>query len=504
MTISKPELGKIADELPISYYAKARVEVKIDAEAPTSYFSPNTREIFISLEGVNASLKNINGTDTEEAERAVRAHLYHELSHAILTPKVLTPNDKINIFEDERIETLLDGFFMKVDFKENIKRLCDFDENDIPQTDMEKFFYAVRYRIGKKEWLDEIEKIIETYAKLNWNSKSGKAYDYAWAIEDLYRKICNDTSMNDEAWKNAIEEALKTQAQQGTGDTEIPSEYDAPNGNSEENDGAEGEGMGADGGNGNAENEEGQSEQTAKGKGGRGAGHSLFEEAIQTACKKIRDENLFLALDGILANFNKKNRGGSALPSYSGIFNPRSVVRDDYKYFDRKTTVQGSNPYGSLHLNLFIDNSGSFDHCQDAANRIVSTLCDLERKYPFFTVDFAFCGDKVERRDKRNCYLTTDEGTYIDDTAIEVVKSMQKKNTFTYNIVLYDGECYKRSSESMKYVYQPFDLSNTTLILDPSCKKDALRVKNAKVLISQDYLKDLTKNILLTLQRAFR
>ena len=491
MTISKPELEKIADELPISYYAKARVEVKIDAEAPTSYFSPNTREIFVSLEGVNASLKNINGADTEEAERAVRAHLYHELSHAILTPKILNPNDKINIFEDERIETLLDGFFMKVDFKENIKRLCDFDENHIPQTNMEKFFYAVRYRIGNKKWLDEIDRIIKTY-------------DYAWAIEDLYRMICNDTSMNDEAWKNAIEEALKTQAQQGKGDTEIPSEYDTPNGNSEANDGAEGEEMSANDGNGNAENNEGQNEQTAKGKGGRGAGHSLFEEAIQTACEKIRDENLFFALDGILANFNKKNRGGSALPSYSGIFNPRSVARDDYKYFDRKTTVQGSNPYGSLHLNLFIDNSGSFDHCQDAANRIISTLCDLERKYPFFTVDFAFCGDKVEHRDKRNCYLTTDEGTYIDATAIEVVKSMQKKNTFTYNIVLYDGDCYTRGSTPMKYTYQPFDLSNTTLILDPSCRKDALRVKNAKVIISENYLTDLTKNILLTLQRAFR
>lgn len=503
MTISKPELEKIADELPISYYAKARVEVKIDAEAPTSYFSPNTREIFVSLEGVNTSLKNINSADTEEAERAVRAHLYHELSHAILTPKVLIPNNQINIFEDERIETLLDGFFMKVDFKENIKRLCDFDKNHIPQTDMEKFFYAVRYRIGKKEWLDEIEKIIETYTKLNWNSHSN-TYDYMWAIEGLYKKICNDTSMNDEAWKNAIEQALKAQAQQGKGDTEIPSEYDAPNGNSAENDGAEGEGMSANVGNGNAENNEGQSEQPAKGKGGRGAGHSLFEEAIQTACKKIRDENLFLALDGILANFNKKNRGGSALPSYSGIFNPRSVMRDDYKYFDRKTLVQGSNPYGSLHLNLFIDNSGSFDHCQDAANRIIATLCDLERKYPFFTVDFAFCGDKVEHRDKRNCYLTTDEGTYIDGTAIEVVKLMQKKNTFTYNIVLYDGECWQRGSIPMKYTYQAFDLSNTTLILDPSCRKDARCVKNAKVVISENYLADLTKNILLTLQRAFR
>lgn len=503
MIISKPELEKIADELPISYYAKARVDVKIDAEAPTSYFSPNTREIFISLKGVNASLKNINGADTEEAERAVRAHLYHELSHAILTPKVLNSDDKINIFEDERIETLLDGFFMKVDFKENIKRLCDFDENYIPQTGMEKFFYAVRYRIGKKEWLDEIEKIIELYTKLNWNSNSSKTYDYACAINNLYRKICEDNSMDGEAWKNAIEKALKTQAQQGKGDTKIPSEYDTPNGNSEEKDGAEGEGIGENGANSNAENKEGQSEQTDKRKVGKGAGHSIFEEAIQTACKKIRDENLFLTLDGILANFNKKNRGGSALPSYSGIFNPRSVARDDYKYFDRKTSVQGSNPYGSLHLNLFIDNSGSFDRCKDAANCIIATLCDLERKYPFFTVDFAFCGDKVERRDKRNCYLTTDEGTYIDETAIEVVKSMQKKNTFTYNIVLYDGECYQED-HVMKYTYQPFDLSNTTLILDPSCQEDTRRVKNAKVIISENYLGDLTKNILLTLQRAFR
>ena len=54
--------------------------------------------------------------------------LYHELSHVILTPRTIfvrrneEERDIINIFEDERIETLLQKFYIKVDFKDFVKQ----------------------------------------------------------------------------------------------------------------------------------------------------------------------------------------------------------------------------------------------------------------------------------------------------------------------------------------------------------------------------------------------
>ena len=49
MKMTKDELQRYADELPIGYYAHTRLRVTIDENADTSYFMPTTREIFISL-----------------------------------------------------------------------------------------------------------------------------------------------------------------------------------------------------------------------------------------------------------------------------------------------------------------------------------------------------------------------------------------------------------------------------------------------------------------------
>ncbi len=88
---------------------------------------------------------------------------------------------------------------------------------------------------------------------------------------------------------------------------------------------------------------------------------------------------------------------------------------------------------------------------------------------------------------------------------MSIVKKMQIANTFNYNIVLYDGWASFHSNE-LKHEFEPWDMSNTTFILDPSCKNtgNANRIKNGKVIISRDYTKELSKHILDTLSKAFR
>ena len=506
MTLSKNELQVIADTLPIGYYAKARVSVAIDENAETSYFMPTTRQIFVSLQGVNTSLAKIDESDPAEAEKAVRAHLYHELSHAILTPNVMQPTDAINVFEDERIETLLADYYHKVDFKANIKALCDFDGKP-PRNPFEKFFYACRFRIGKKEWLDEVDRIINDFSHLNWNSndtesRGKRVYDYTSAIESLYYRITHENVPRQE-WQKMIDDAMKAQNQQGQGQNpqaNVPKEYQ-PNAAEQGNTaGASGdEQTQAE----SAPPQEGQGQGAQTKEKGHGVGEGLIEKAFDQAFAEMRDNDLYSALDDILQNYAKKNKGGSAMQTYSGVFNPRNCMRDDFRYFDRMSSVHGSNSYGSLNLNVFIDNSGSFDSNQKKANQVLATLCDLERKYPFFSVDIAFCGDEVQRVKKHEAYLTTDECTGVQTEAIAIVKKMQKPNTYNYNIVLYDGRASYNHHE-MRCAYEPWDMSNSTLILDPSCEAEAKKVHNAKVIISNNYLHDLSKNIILTLQRAFR
>lgn len=498
MELNKNELQNIADMLPIGYYAKARVSIEIDENADTSYFVPTNRKIFVSLKGVNSSLSGVSANTPDEAEKAVRAHLYHELSHAILTPNNMSNNNVINVFEDERIETLLDGFYHNVDFKANVKALCNFDPNYIPQNAFEKFFYACRFRIGKQEWLDEIEQLIQKHKGLNWNSDY--YWDYLSDIDNLYQKITKE-KVSKQEWQKMIDEAMQ-KMQSGIGENaDIPDEYTSMGRGDEETE-ADGEGEGKPKPTDKDENGEGGNKKSMD----KGNGQSdEMSELMESIFSNIRDENLYQALDDILQNFAKKNKGGSAMQTYSGVFNPRNCVRDDYRFFDRKSGLRGSNPFGSLHLNLFIDDSGSFDRNKDAANKIIATMIDLSKKYSFFSVDFALCGDIVRKVDHDHAVVIANSGTHVQTEAISIVKKMQKTNTFNYNIVLYDGWASFTRSE-MKHEFEPWDMSNTTFILDPSCERvgNAKRIQNGKVIISRDYLGDLSKNILDTLSRAFR
>jgi hypothetical protein len=109
----------------------------------------------------------------------------------------------------------------------------------------------------------------------------------------------------------------------------------------------------------------------------------------------------------------------------------------------------------------------------------------------------------VKRVDHKHAVVVAQDGTSIDANATQTVLSMQKKESLTYNIVLYDGSADARRS-GFKYTYRPFDMTNATLILDTSCRKDAQKCKKAKVIISQDYISELQSNIIKTLQRAFQ
>ena len=318
--------------------------------------------------------------------------------------------------------------------------------------------------------------------------------EYYRDIEYIY-DITSNENYSENEWTILAQQSAEST--EGEGGANIPAEYMDGNGTSENAD-AEMDGMGQ------GKDNEGESENSENSEEGHGCSHNNpFERALEQAIENSYDSELYATLETILQGFAKKNSRGSALQAYSGHINPRNCVREDYRYFDRKATVNGSNPYGTFHLNLFVDNSGSFSNNKIQANKIIATLCALESKYNFFTVDFAFCGDEVKHRNHNELYLQADEGTTIPSQAKGVFNSMQRKNTMVYNIVLYDGYAYY-DRKTYSYCYEAFDTANTTLILDSSCMSASSDVKNAKVIISRNYLSALSKNITKTLRQAVR
>lgn len=190
MTITYPAVKNIFDTLPIGYYLGRNIDVELSDKATESAFFPFQDKIEISFLSIAKALKTVEIDDTE-LEMLIRGLLYHEISHVILTPKELAAwydddiSDIINIFEDERIETLLRNMYMNVDFK---RTLLLMNNNANPDITVRNAFYdLVRFRNGDKFWLQRVNSIINCYSSINAISFTREVKEYAQAILDLYR-----------------------------------------------------------------------------------------------------------------------------------------------------------------------------------------------------------------------------------------------------------------------------------------------------------------------------
>ena len=145
LTFAKCE--SIVNTLPIGFYTGRRIGITIDRDAETSFYDPMEDKIVVSYPIIAMRMKQTpEGTCDEE--EAVRSMLYHEVSHAILTPAGEMRNSfQLNCMEDERIETVLRHYYHGVNFR---KQLLDIHGGHVPQaTDAQSaFFNAVRFGLG--------------------------------------------------------------------------------------------------------------------------------------------------------------------------------------------------------------------------------------------------------------------------------------------------------------------------------------------------------------------
>lgn len=524
MDFSFNEVKEIAETLPIGYYAKRKVAVAFDEKADTSYYNPAEDKITFAYNNIRVALTNAENMDKEVAIRSI---LYHELSHAILTPAFPNVPVWLNIFEDERIETLLKKYYMNTDFNGLLNAISPYNGNP-PQSAEEAFFNLCRHRIGKKEFLDRVEEIIKDYAFVSAKDLCfnccGRANSYYYAVRDLFRALEKDFEKDKKNYQKgsyskkptvhprkgmstydediedgvSLEEKEKIDASKNSSEEKIQKKVTGKRSkskNQEENSENSSSGNSTP-----AENSGNESESKEENKVDEANRNGLGDKIFKSAMGRFQDTSLTEKLGNIISIFNKKNNSGCGTVGHSGILNPRYCGNGDYRFFERKLESRGNNRFGSLNLNLFIDVSGSFYNNTIVVNKLLSALLQIERKNKNFTLNVVHCGVGEELKDKSNCFIDPNGGNKVTSEFAKIFRKLQKTGTYNYNIILFDGWCepYDR-----KKAFACADTCNTTIISDR--ENDFFgEMKNAKVVFTKQYAKELYTHVMTALQRAFR
>lgn len=510
MELTFAKCKEIADTLPIGLYTGRRIPIEVDAKETKSFYSTMEDKIVISYPVINERLKNMKEGSCNE-EEAVRSMLYHEVSHAILTPQDLRATTPVNIFEDERIESILRHYYHGTDFR---KQLYDIHGGHAPRAYNAEtaFFNAVRFGLGTGKVQTEINRIKKEYASLNRASTYyGSGDDIGWLryvrdINNLYDMIERDFRSNPDAYNQEGGEGEKKDMDKtasGQGDKDGKSKDKQKASESEQGDGEPTE-MDSD----TPSMSDDDMPEMSREEVHRMVGKALGKQPNLSDAEVQRLNEFQKTVETIIGNFNKKNHGGSGVNAYSGVFNPRNVARKDYRYFDRAMTTQGNNKFGTCHLNLIIDCSGSFESNVPLTNGILAVLTEIERKNRNFSMDVAFinhewhiCENVRERR------MKAWGGNDIPDNMKEILLKMQKQQTCNYNIILFDGDAiceYRSSPIEDKRRFGAFDMKQTTLITDPdNVQYMDPPFSSTKVVVTQDYTAELIKHITNALTIAF-
>jgi len=517
MELSFAKCESIISTLPIGFYTGRRIPVTLEKEAETSFYSPMEDKIIVSYPIIQHRCQQITGNCNEE--EAVRSMLYHEVSHAILTPTdhQLDTSFRVNAMEDERIETVLRHYYHGVDFRQ---QLYDVHGGHAPQAvDLKSaYFNAVRFGLGTAKVQKRVKKILKNYAGLNRNSQryhgDPNCCSYESDIDALWELIADEFDKSPEEF----------QPQDGEGGEGEPQEIDkcesSDHGQGQEQQGESQKKQPIDSQ--EKQPSDNPEEQNKEGKPAKGDPHEceLSEEQIKRMIGNALDAKKNLSksqiqklndfqktVEMIIGNFNKKNKGGSGINAYSGVFNPRAVTRPDYRFFDRAMSTQGNNKFGTCHLNLIIDCSGSFSDNEDLTNGILMVLSEVERKNKNFSMDVGFINNHFRLCENvRDRVLETYGGNSIPENMKEILMKMQKPQTCNYNIVLFDGDavCGCAYGEDANRRFSAFDMKQTTLITDPDNEKYMEPPFTAtKVVVTQDYTEELIDHIIHALTIAF-
>lgn len=559
MIVGYSKCKEILNTLPIGYYLKTKTPVTLSQTSKDTYVDMGSHEITISYPSIVRSLEHAPVMNEAELEEIIRGLLYHEISHLILTHQKLlrvvnrTPYvaSIVNIFEDERIETLLRAFYRNVNFRKNIERL------NLPRTGyemafspepLERFYAAVRYRIGPKVILDKINETLHDYAHVRWNTddyirrtiipptgrRRSKTLDlneeYIKDIMKIYEWFCqhkppvdpskrvNAGTSQDAASQpsmNGNGSAKTAQNDSGAGDQKTGEQSDEQKAieQSCEQEAAE-----------QAEKKDSsekprspkvvnegdkspETEQTEFFGHEAGLGSSRdFQSAIQTllvnpeaAAIQTRVEKIIRSVMNRRANQSTSNNG------YAGRIDPRLCGNRDYKWFIRPQQGSSGNKFSKIKFNLFVDNSGSFRPSRDKICALIQSLIGLEDQFPAFKMDVVTIDTEVKLRDRNDRYPACRGGSDIKLNLLDIYKHLQAPDALTANIAVFDGGMHwsEKSQQENKKAWSAFDHPNCIVVSDTSNEQYIReQVHSGKqIFISEDYANKFIDIVLANLER---
>ena len=449
MKILLSELEKIVKEIPISYYCGYPISITVDKSAEMSYYSPVSDAIVISLQQVNNALAM--ASDECDKMSTARAFVYHEVSHSMLTPKDLKMDDIVNIVEDERIERYYNNFYYGVNFKKNIYNVCGYKNmNDVipSKNPKEAFFQLVRLGVGDPSAMWDLERILSAFTPRVTNSD-----EYVEYIHNFYKKHFGDKIVKEQ------EECDRTSRI-----VEILLREEPPK----------------------------DSERLKK----------AYLRRENHQINRLRD---YYEFDRFFDEYAKRGCARASFAAYSGVFNPRELKnRDDYKFFNRPENSPGGQRFGTFHLNLFIDTSGSFRRNEQDVNMYLKALHRLSIKYNFFTYSVVSCGEGEEILKSHNAYITCVGGNNLDKEIYNIYRKLQKPQTNVFNIVLFDGDAYSDCLDD-EYMdgFGAFNHENCVIISDlDNAGYISKQVKKARVVYCKNYCEELNKEMINAMRLA--
>lgn len=458
MNISFGRCEEILKTLPIGFYLGHKVTVVLDPKSSDTYINMNDEKITISYKCIVNMCANAK--DTCNTEEIIRGLLYHEISHALLSQnpnnikdvklpkrKNMTPEKKrflsdnwkifYNIFEDERIETILAKYYYGVNFKRNLVLLNNLDpKKELATTTdpIKKFYIAVRYRCAPKTILNKISVIIHKFYTITseflYNSVTNAELYLAEILNLAYNfldKLDNKSQQN-------------SQQQNESSDPDDTQDADTTENESQENDTKSA----------NIIPESTDVDDASLEKIANEISQHSQEPGILSSNKIkqiFRAASLNYDADAMSARIekviriatSKHNAQSSGSAAYAGRIDPRLCRNDDYKWWLKKTDTGSNKRFTKIHFNLFCDNSGSFISSMNKMNGLILALRKLEEKNKDFSVTFVHCGYGVKLADPDNPYLDCNNGSILSKNTPELYNSIQKANATNVNLVVFDG-----------------------------------------------------------------
>lgn len=507
MNVSFGYCEDVLKTLPIGYYLGHPVTLKLEPTGDKTYIELGCERITIGFVNVYNACKN--APDDYDRESIIRSLLYHEVSHAILTPfklfeyvlsdewphnydqlcrstiisrcgkqtnKVNNPNyipkdkldwivknlhDIINIFEDERIESLLNTYYMNTNFKRLVIMLNGNPEKFCNRDAMGRFFAIVRYRHGDPKLVSQVQHIINRHAGLDNASCFQPCLNY---VLDIMNLMC------------AVMQSI---------DNEKP-EQSAQNTNENQSDEA------------SSDNESSSSEQSAQEESEQNQSEELTDDQIDQILKTVEpflqsfatEEELMATkkmLNGLTTNpdaaaiktkvnkilnaiLNKQKNLSSGSHAYAGRIDPRATLNRDYKWFAKKNQGSAAKHFNKVRFNLFVDSSGSFLDSQNAINALICALKQIESTNPDFSVRVAHCGAGTVLAPVDNPYVTCENFSQLGRNTKEIYDSMQQAQASNVNIVVFDG--HMSGSFNKGNAYSAFDHQNCIIVSDDANEDD--------------------------------